>query len=416
MKRITPVFVALFLVFVLAACNKKDVTENAPPPPVSKPVGEPTAIGMPTNEAAVQKTIGVEGGTVESEDGSISINIPSGALSSAQLVSIQSIMNHNPLGVGKAYRLEPHGITFNKPVTIEFSIDESSADNVLGIAFQDSNNVWQARAAVVDRVNMKAKITTTHFSDWSLFETLYLTATAKSVKVNGSVGLEVLTTDHLLALMSLTEDIPMGKKLYLPATYIKNWELAGAGNLDAAGAKGTYKAPGEVPDAPNPVAVSVNIDLGQNGRYILVKHIVIYDEQGEIEVRVAGGPWVKKIASPAVKVQEGLYAVGDVDGDTEGSHVLIMWEGGIGDHSYKSPDVNLGTYVHYLIDGGDNYVSHYMNEEDELERSGGSVTITSMGEEDGFITGTFKASPDGHGFNLKSRTSLEGKFRVKKGW
>lgn len=137
---------------------------------------------------------------------------------------------------------------------------------------------------------------------------------------------------------------------------------------------------------------------------------------GEIELRVAGSGWLTKAASRAVQRADGTYAIADSDGDTEGSYVLITWTGGVGTHSYKSPYVNSGTYMHYLRTGANNYTSHYINAAGEFVASGGGVTITSMGNDDGFIKGTFTVDPAGYGDDLRSTTFIEGKFRVRKGW
>lgn len=421
MQRVSAAFMALLLTFMLFSCSKKDSGTNGGGEIPGKPVGVSTPVGTPIDETPSQSTIGAEGGSMTSSDGRIKIIIPSGSLNANHTISIQSIINHNPLAIGNAYRIEPHNIQFSKPVTVEFNFAESEIENTipeaLGIAYQDSTGVWQARGnANIDKASGKISVTTTHFSDWSLFESLFLTSTANSLIVDGTVQLEIMSTDDLLALLTNEDEVPIGKKVPLPATFVEGWGLAGAGNLQGNGSKGTYKAPSQVPDAPNPVAISVSINLKKRGTALLVKHIEIFDDNGEIEIKVAGGPWVKKIASPAVQIEEGLYAVGDADGDTQGSYVFISWRGEKGTHEYKLPEETTGTHVHYLITNGYNYVCYFANNDDELSKSGGGVTITSMGEEDGFIKGTFTISPAGYGFDLKSKIGIEGRFRVKKGW
>jgi hypothetical protein len=89
--------------------------------------------------------------------------------------------------------------------------------------------------------------------------------------------------------------------------------------------------------------------------------------------------------------------------------------GGPGTHAYKAPETATGTHAHYLRNGGNNYVCSCMSG-DKLVASGGGVTITSMGEDDGFIKGTFTIKPAGYGVQLKNTIDSEGKFRVRKGW
>ncbi|RYZ28765.1 MAG: hypothetical protein EOO10_08430 [Chitinophagaceae bacterium] len=409
---------ASLLMFVFFSCKKDDVPQGTE---TVKPVGVPTEVGIPDGSPTSKKTIDAAGGSLASNDGRIKIIVPAGALSAAQEISIQSISNKNPLGVQQAYRLLPHGVQFSKPVTIEFTYNDDDIKNsipeALAIAYQDEKGIWQAQGgAVLEKPAKTVKITSNHFSDWSLFESFYMIASGTVVPVNGTVQLEVFTTEDLLVPLTPGEEVPLGKKVSMAASRIKEWKLAGAGNLQSNGANATYKAPSKVPGAPNPVAVSVKIDLKQRGTFLLVRHIEVAEDDGEIEVRVAGNGWVKKTASPAVRAPDGTYMIADSDGDTQGSYVLIMWQGGVGTHAYKSPYVNMGTHAHYLVTGVDNYTCSYINGADELVASGGGVTITSMGEDDGFIKGTFVVTPAGHGPNLKSTINMEGKFRVRKGW
>lgn len=414
MKRF--LFCALWATALLfSACKKENAGTDD-----SYSGGVPTPVGTPDGSAKVQKTIGTEGGTLTSSDGQIKVTIPAGALPTPQEVSIQAISNQNPLAVKKAYRLLPHGVAFAKPVTIAFSYSNDDVQNslpeALGIAYQDDKGIWQAQAnAVVNKDLKTVSVTTTHFSDWSLFEKFYLLTSAKSLPVNGTAELEVVTTDDMLAPLTNAQEKAMGKRITLPGKYIEEWKLAGAGKLEPEGAGAVYKAPAVVPTAPNPVAISVKLNLPSNKVHLLLTHIAIQND-GEIEVRVAGGDWVTFRSSPAVKFSENYYLIGNSDGDERGRYVAIHWMGNVGTHAFKDPTQQTGTHVHYLITGGNNYNCAYINASDEFVASGGGVTITSMGEEDGFIKGTFIANPAGFGPDLKSTTTLEGKFRVRKGW
>ncbi|HEY1022196.1 MAG TPA: hypothetical protein VGE06_07770 [Flavisolibacter sp.] len=410
-------FFALWATFLLSfsACKKENAGTDG-----SYSGGVPTPVGTPDGSPKVQKTIGAEGGALTSNDGQIKLTIPAGALPSAQEVSIQAISNQNPLAVKKAYRLAPHGVEFAKPVTIVFTYSNDDVQNTLpealGIAYQDDKGIWQAQAnAVVNKEMKTVSVTTTHFSDWSLFEKFFLLTSAKSLPVNGTAELEVVTTDDMLAPLTNAQEKAMGKRITLPGKYIEEWKLAGAGKLQPNGAMAVYKAPAVVPAAPNPVAISVKLNLQQQGTHLLLSHISIQND-GEIEVRVAGGEWFKMLSSPAVKFSEGYYLIGNSDGDENGRYVAIHWMGGVGTHGFKQPTAQTGTHVHYHITGGNNYTCAYITAGEEFVASGGGVTITSMGEEDGFIKGTFIANPAGFGDNLKNTTTIEGKFRVRKSW
>ncbi|HUP12904.1 MAG TPA: hypothetical protein VM187_11840, partial [Niastella sp.] len=293
---------------------------------------------------------------------------------------------------------------------------KNTIPEAMGIAYQDAKGVWQAQGSfTTDLANRKVKVATTHFSDWSLFESFFLTSSAASLPVNGTADLEVFTTEDILEPLTPGKEVPMGKKISMATTYIKEWKLAGTGNLQPNGAKAIYKAPATVP-AANPVAISVSLDLHKRGKYLLVKQIEITGDDGEIEVRVAGGAWVKQQASPAVKMGPDNIAMADSEGDSKGWYVLIRFVGGVGTHAFKDPTAIWGTHVHYHITGGNNYTCAYINANQQFVPSGGGVTVTSMGDDDGFIKGTFIMQPAGYGDNLRQTATVEGKFRVRKSW
>jgi hypothetical protein len=228
--------------------------------------------------------------------------------------------------------------------------------------------------------------------------------------------LEVFTLEDLLVPVVPGEEVAMGNGVSMAAQHVKEWKLSGAGNLQSTGPKASYKAPSTVPGSPNPVAVSVSLDLKQRGQFTLVQHIQVGNDDGEIEIKAGGNGWLKKAASRAVIRSDGSYAIADSDGDTEGSYIIINWTGGIGSHGYRKPMANTGTYVHYQRTNVVTYVCYYVDDIGQLVKSGGGVNITSMGDDDGFIKGTFTLSPAGYGEDLRSKANIEGKFRVRKGW
>lgn len=414
MKKICVVLCSMMLLTGLLSCSK-DSKDNSIDP--LRPEGKVTAIGTVLNGTVARKTIGTAGGTLSSADGRITLEFPAGAVTENVEISITPITDENPMGAEKAYRLQPHGITFQKPVIIRFNYTDadvkSSAPELLGIAYQDENRVWQSRGGVLNKTQKTFTVTTTHFSDWSFYETCKIVPPTATVPVNGTVEMEVWSAAYFVPLAP-GEEWPVGEVVDLTGTYVKKWKLVGAGRLTGNGAKGTYKAPSAVPTAPNPVAVSVELDFKQRGKFLLVAHITITDDESELEIAVGGGAATKRMASPVVKFAENLYGFGDADGDDVGSYVFVMWEGGVGSHAFKEPEQVLGTHAHYEIAGGASYTCFYATAEGRLQKSGGGVTITSMGEDDGYITGTFQANPAGIGPLLLSTTSFNGKFRVKR--
>lgn len=72
--------------------------------------------------------------------------IPQGALKNDVNISVQPLTNHAPAGRGDAFRLLPHGQTFEKPVTLTVKYDQSEADGTieeaLGVCYQNDHKKW----------------------------------------------------------------------------------------------------------------------------------------------------------------------------------------------------------------------------------------------------------------------------------
>src|SRR5450759_2420723 len=154
-----------------------------------------TAVGVP-NGSATSATIGAAGGSVSTPDGKIALTIPAGALASNTVISIQPLTNMAHGKIGAAYRLTPDGQTFLKPVTLTFTYTDEdllgTAAEFLGAAFQTAAGYWQwAGAATVDTTAKTVSVSSSHFSDWSNVKGLQIRPPKKTVKVSGSVGLQV---------------------------------------------------------------------------------------------------------------------------------------------------------------------------------------------------------------------------------
>lgn len=418
MKNLLVALVGSAAICLLFSCSKSKSDTNQPD---GEPVGVVTPVGVTLGEPIAQKTIGENGGFIQSRDGRVSVEFPAGALAGDQQISIETITDENPLGTQKAYRLQPHNIDFEKPVKIVFHYQEEdhihSVPEALAIATQDAQGIWQIQGgAELNKSAQTLSVTTTHFSDWSFFESFRLNPVSKVVSVNATVQLELTSIADLFVPLVPGQQTPIGEPVSLTPGFVKKWTLSGAGNLQSQGAKATYKAPATVPNAPNPVAVTVEVELRGRGRYLVVSHITIQNDDGEIEFSVGGAASKTKLASPAVNFGGTVYGFGDSDGDEEGSYIFIMWDGGVGSHAFKDPNTPLGTHVQYEVTGGLAYAPYYVTAAEELVKSGGGVTITSMGEDDGFVKGTFNVAQAGISPDLKATTTISGKFRVKKGW
>ena len=281
---------SLSLLLLFNACKKnKDMQQPQP----THDENTITAVGIPDGNPTTQ-TIDANGGQITSEDGTVTVIIPAGALSNAKEISIQAITNQLPCGIGHAYRITPHGEQFNTEVSIVFNYKAedtfSTLPEFLDIAFQDAHGTWQAMTnTVVDKVNRKLTVTTTHFSDWTYFKSLTFTPAQATTDVSGSVNLKVTTTFPLLD----PDDAPPGtttRPVYttprlLRPDEILGWTYQGEGILISRTAEGFYTAPDHIP-AANPEAVAVNIKMHRKGQFMLISNITVLGNNGVDYLRV----------------------------------------------------------------------------------------------------------------------------------
>ncbi|WP_295128656.1 hypothetical protein [uncultured Chitinophaga sp.] len=413
-----PGWLAAICMLLFTACAKKDnqVKPAQPATGVVRPIGG--LLGPATT-----KQIGADGGTIANADGSLQVSIPAGALTNTTTISLEPIENTNPGGIGTGYRLTPHGITFLKPVSITFSYAAMSSmisyPPALGIAYQDAKGIWQYMAEPVINTNNKSiTINSTHFSDWTLMLWMFLTPQTADVDVNGDVPLKavrVLPTalegDVLVPLVPPEgEGIPVGDQVPLEKKYIKKWDLAGAGVLESEGAEATYFAPSEVP-TNNPVAVTLALNL-KSAAVTLVTAINITGSS--ISFRINGGNW-QSMRATAFKSGDTYNLLAAEDGRV----IDLKFESAVGFHAYRNGN-NTQTKNSFMLSENnalDSYKCFYIDGEHILLSDGG-ITITSMGIDDGYITGTFTVVPSGRFSSMDGRylgsANIDGKFRVKK--
>ncbi|HYG18503.1 MAG TPA: hypothetical protein VD816_06220 [Ohtaekwangia sp.] len=275
----------LLLLVTILSCSD---SENDPTPQNTDPIitERGTAVGE-----AVTASVGASGGTIQSGDGKLTVTIPAGALTSNTTISIQSITNEGPQGIGLGYRLAPEGINFSQPVDLTFHYNDQLLNGVpedfLWIITQASDGSWNAMLKSNIDTNAKTvSIRTTHFSDWTLGKFIDLTVTpaAKTLLVGQSVTLHVTgflrdqnirDDDELVPLIPIVGDgdgltpltpIPPVASRFMKFR-IKEWTLNGvaapvsnsSGSLTQSGNSTTYTAPGVKPSA-NPVAVTVSLE------------------------------------------------------------------------------------------------------------------------------------------------------------
>lgn len=231
MKNLTKLMVLAILVCAAISCEKKpDIPEETPI--TVKPVA--VAHGTP-NDAAVEKSIGSEGGTIAVPGGEIEIHIPEGTVDVNTNFSIQPVTNTlGTMGIGVSYRLLPENVQFKKDVQIVFNYTEAQTKNTfytnLSLAYQDSKGYWHRPENVeLDPQNLAVRVKTRHFSDWILAHKLMIVNQGKDI-------LEKNQTTDLKVFVQRTINVEDDIDLLLPVVNLENenivsWELNGLGTL-----------------------------------------------------------------------------------------------------------------------------------------------------------------------------------------
>lgn len=307
-------FYFLALIIGLISCTKTDTPDAETPIDLSSLTPEVTPKGIPTGSVYTQQ-VGVAGGKVQSPDGKISIDIPTGALSANTTIGIQPITNEAPMGAGNAFRLTPEGTVFAKPVTITIKYGGDMQPGLSWIVTQKADGTWMGdRNTQTDETAKTLSVNTTHFSDWVTGKLIDFRLSPQSavVRVKGQVQLyvngfkkmESVGDDELVPLTPLYKKnadddalaplpVLLAEKMEQLKNYrldFKDWRLSGQGNLKPAGSKATYTAPDKIP-SPNQVTVSVDINATNNSRttkLILLSNIKIADTDLYLLVTVDG--------------------------------------------------------------------------------------------------------------------------------
>jgi hypothetical protein len=245
--------------------------------------------------------IGKEGGTLFSADKKIELIFPVGALSKKTNISIQPISNLMPNGNGKAYRLQPSGIQFQKSAELIFHYDDDESKDsmqlLMGIAMQDNIGQWyNLNATTLDTVAKTIRGNINQFSDWSKFDAIKLYPSSARVKVKKQLEMTIdliSENDNELVQLGSDELAPLVKRKisWTPAWRV-NEIINGNNTVGSISAyskiAAVYKAPSNVP-SKNPVAVTVDLKgLSYNYKGItfrdlkLVSNILVYDNAWEV--------------------------------------------------------------------------------------------------------------------------------------
>lgn len=433
-----------FATTIINSCKKDDIEE--PPPTTKTPVipAGPTLYtsqpGVPTGPITTAM-IGTTGGTITSADGGLAIAIPAGALSSETQISIQEITNTGPKSIGKAYRLGPEGTTFNVPVDLEFSYQDSELqgfpEELMWITTQKTDGSWEASIRIDPTPSTnKIKTSVRHFSDWGLgrFVDLNLLPSSSILKKGNSLTLHLNgfeqvgddNNDDLVPLLpinnpntDLTPLVPIAPNdTKLQNFQVTQWTLNGnvapvsgnQGNLNPSVNKATYTAPQQLP-SPNPVTVSVYLNasnyLGGISSFIINASIKIVESDLFFSINLDGHDYlftqwaVNGLAPPDPdNVMLAMCSLDEtnhlifggtslVNGTNEGGNVII--------------DIAIPTL------GSNNLIGYYEEGNDDVDfnlYSGGGLTNYSINYTQRWIEGPSCSSENKSGSFTVTLTTL----------
>jgi hypothetical protein len=415
--RLLPLIVLCFF-----ACKKSDVgpTPQKPPEPVVYPVGQPTG-------AAISKTIGAEGGSIETPDGAFKLSVPAGAVATATSFSVQPVANTFKEGGPTAYRLLPEGVTFKKPVTVTLSYAGAdltgTVPEMLSLVYQDAEGYFhQASATTVNKTTQKLSVQTTHFSDWTWCEMMNIYADKTALKPGESAVL-VLKYYNGYSGNTKLADPRLGRLMEYDVTGSVNglkWRLAaGSGSIKAAAARCTYKAPARVP-AVNPALVSVSVPTLSpvtadfSIETILTIPIAILEDE-YVTYTVDGVTHVNEPADELGITMRPSESFSIWANMTSGDGITMLVHGDMAVGSYPFGLDDYEAYIDVRIGEGDPFFSltHACDMCDETH-SPGAISITKMGAVGDYVEGEFSGTVWRQGISGAPGHPITGKFRVKR--
>lgn len=279
------------LILLVISCKKNPANiEDFPREPIQTERG--AAKGTP-----VTKSIGADGGTLVSADGNLTITVPQGAITTNEQFSIQPITNtlYGEDASRIAYRLLPEGITFSKPVQLQFryvpATQANTTEDVLTIASQQTNGTWKVVPASLNKTTKTLTAETTHFSDWTVTGGFELKVEKPTLRPGEKSKLWVVsaTDEDLLAPLSVLSEVSA------TLTALGNWKIIeGPGSISEvkSAPKGfaynaTYTAPSAVTGVKTAVITmevegfnkikdpSVPGGIRHTGKMILFERIII---------------------------------------------------------------------------------------------------------------------------------------------
>ncbi len=421
MNKLFAFLLSLMLIALIVSCKKETDSVNPTPDPTpgipttTPSAGVVTPAGTPEG-VIITATIGPAGGIIESADKRVQVQIPAGALTGNQPISVQPLTNNYcPAGTGQAFRLMPHGLIFTKPATITFQYTDQdvngSAPEALRVAYQNEQGSWQSPATKsVDTTTRTVSVQTMHFSDWGLFQTMYIDPNQAFLNPDGHVSLVLRQTLDEPAPGQSDDDIfiPLPSS-FIDARYVERWAFIGEGRLIHKQTTGDYYAPDHIPaDNPEVVTVFLNKTVTIGGQVFkdirLVANLFVAPEG--LSVQIDGGDWKTYAGGATINGQSNVIL-----GRNGTETASLLWAG-------KPTGVyrwTKGVEVAFNLNKGTLIYQHLYGKAPSV--SGGSLRVNN--EDKDWVVGTFTVQPAGWvntatPTNPLGTANIKGVFRVKR--
>ncbi len=418
MKKTIKQYAAIILMALCVCACKKKTGES-----VSNGIAVPMEAGTPDGPA-ITKKITTAGGTVQTADGNLLIEIPEGAVTEETNITIQPVTRKLESATGVVYRLGPSNVNFKKDIKITFHYTEDdltgTTENDLYLAYQDAEGIWtRVVMTSIDKTNKTLTASTRHFSDWTIERMFYIK------NVDGKYQLQAGEDIGLIAYMSDAneEDKLLSANVVVPAKNIDGWFVNGPGTINNQSLEAVrYAAPASIM-APTTVAIGVRIknlvdrrhpDRPGNTGLVIVQFPIqlvpdeffIWDFDGTSNVAVA------------------------VDGALIGTTTTLIGTALTGSISIWLNESKPGTYemgsavtpanfsVQVSVPGSSSviYLSTYYNCNEPTPRYGkGKLTISKFGSIGGFIEGEISATVYARISECQNKSrQITGRFKTRR--
>lgn len=233
---ILPSILIALVLLIIGSCGKENPADAGDPPPPP-----------PTQEDPMK--VGSDGGSVSNQDSTVTLAIPSGALSSEVTFTIEETTSHAGDAVGKVYDIGPAGTQFDPQATLSIKYDET--DLPAGARKGDlklvtaENGSWKELTTTVDEQKNTVSAEISHLSVYGILwdnpnivaeEGGTVSSTDSTVVLEipeGALFEETVftfeeTTTHPEGAISKVYDIgPEGAQFELPVTLTFSYDEAG---------------------------------------------------------------------------------------------------------------------------------------------------------------------------------------------